>query len=189
MRGQADRKCLSSHFFSNTKTRTMKKLYLLFLLALIPVLASAQNLKFGYFSYSQVLQSMPDKAIADKNLADLRAKYDAETKRVENEFNAKYEQCLEGQRDFAPTILQKRQAELQELMKKNIAFKAEAQRLLKQAEKDAYAPLRQKILSAVQRIGKERQLAFVINTDRDACPYTDPGLGEDITLLIKDALK
>ena len=85
--------------------------------------------------------------------------------------------------------MQKRQAELQELMKKNIAFKAEAQRLLKQAEKDAYAPLRQKILSAVQRIGKERQLAFVINTDRDACPYTDPGLGEDITLLIKDALK
>ena len=167
----------------------MKKLYLLFVLALLPLLASAQNVKFGYFSYDEILNSMPDKAIVEKNLADLRAKYDAETKRVENEFNAKYEQFLEGQRDFAPTILQKRQAELQELMKKNIAFKAEAQRLLKQAEKDAYAPLRTKILAAVQRIGKERQLAFVINTDHDACPYTDPGMGEDINLLVKDALK
>ena len=167
----------------------MKKLYLLFVLALLPLLASAQNVKFGYFSYTEILNSMPDKAIVEKNLADLRAKYDAETKRVENEFNAKYEQFLEGQRDFAPTILQKRQAELQELMKKNIAFKAEAQRLLKQAEKDAYAPLRTKILAAVQRIGKERQLAFVINTDHDACPYTDPGMGEDINLLVKDALK
>lgn len=167
----------------------MKKLYLLFVLALLPLLASAQNVKFGYFSYTEILNSMPDKAIVEKNLADLRAKYDAETKRVENEFNAKYEQFLEGQRDFAPTILQKRQAELQELMKKNIAFKAEAQRLLKQAEKDAYAPLRAKILAAVQRIGKERQLAFVINTDHDACPYTDPGMGEDINLLVKDALK
>lgn len=167
----------------------MKKLYLLFLLAVMPLLASAQNVKFGYFSYAEVLASMPDKAIVEKNLAELRAKYDAETKRVENEFNAKYEQFLEGQRDFAPTILQKRQAELQELMKKNIAFKAEAQRLLKQAEKDAYAPLRAKILAAVQRIGKERQLAFVINTDHDACPYTDPGMGEDINLLVKDALK
>ena len=167
----------------------MKKLYLLFLLAVMPLLTSAQSVKFGYFSYAEVLASMPDKAIVEKNLADLRAKYDAETKRVENEFNAKYEQFLEGQRDFAPTILQKRQAELQELMKKNIAFKAEAQRLLKQAEKDAYAPLRAKILAAVQRIGKERQLAFVINTDHDACPYTDPGMGEDINLLVKDALK
>ena len=96
----------------------MKKLYLLFLLAVMPLLASAQNVKFGYFSYAEVLASMPDKAIVEKNLAELRAKYDAETKRVENEFNAKYEQFLEGQRDFAPTILQKRQAELQELMKK-----------------------------------------------------------------------
>ena len=167
----------------------MKKLYLLFLLAVMPLLASAQNVKFGYFSYAEVLASMPDKAIVEKNLAELRAKYDAETKRVENEFNAKYEQFLEGQRDFAPTILQKRQAELQELMKNNISFKAEAQRLLKHAEKYAYATLLAKILAAVQRIGKERQLAFVINTDHDACPYTDPGMGEDINLLVKDALK
>ncbi len=167
----------------------MKKLCLLFLMATLPLLASAQEIKFGYFSYAEVLASMSDKAIVEKNLSDLRSKYEAETKRVENEFNDKYEQFLEGQRDFAPTILQKRQAELQELMKKNIAFKAEALRLLKQAEKDAYAPLRQKILAAVQRIGKERQLAFVLNTDHDACPYTAPGMGEDLNLLIKDALK
>ncbi len=167
----------------------MKKLCLLFLLAVLPLLASAQEIKFGYFSYAEVLASMSDKTIVEKNLSDLRSKYEAETKRVEDEFNTKYEQFLEGQRDFAPTILQKRQAELQELMKKNIAFKAEAQRLLKQAEEDAYAPLRQKILAAVQRIGKERQLAFVLNTDHDACPYTAPGMGEDINLLVKDALK
>ncbi len=167
----------------------MKKLCLLFLLTVLPLLASAQEIKFGYFSYAEVLASMSDKTIVEKNLSDLRSKYEAETKRVEDEFNTKYEQFLEGQRDFAPTILQKRQAELQELMKKNIAFKAEAQRLLKQAEEDAYAPLRQKILAAVQRIGKERQLAFVLNTDHDACPYTAPGMGEDINLLVKDALK
>lgn len=167
----------------------MKKLCLLFLMATLPLLTSAQEIKFGYFSYAEILASMSDKAIVEKNLSDLRSKYEAETKRVENEFNDKYEQFLEGQRDFAPSILQKRQAELQELMKKNIAFKAEALRLLKQAEKDAYAPLRQKILAAVQRIGKERQLAFVLNTDHDACPYTAPGMGEDLNLLIKDALK
>lgn len=167
----------------------MRKLYLLLLLAVMPLLANAQNIKFGYFSYNEILQSMPDKAIVEKNLSDLRDKYAAEIKRVESEFNAKYEQFLEGQRDFAPSILQKRQAELQDIMKKNIAFKAEAERLLKQAENDAYAPLRQKILAAVKRIGKERQLAFVVNTDGDACPYADPGMGEDINLLIKDAVK
>ena len=85
---------------------------------------------------------MPEYAIARTNLQDLRNKYDAETKRVEEEFNRKYEEFLEGQSDFAPTILQKRQTELQELLKKNVAFKAEIAKLLKQAEKEAYAPLR-----------------------------------------------
>ncbi len=72
------------------------------------------------------------------------AKYDEETKRVETEFNSKYEEFLDGQRSYAKTILEKRQAELRELMEKNIAFKAEAARLLKQAEDDAYAPLKGK---------------------------------------------
>ena len=57
----------------------------------------------------------------------------------------KGEEFLDGQRTYAKTILEKRQAELRELMEKNIAFKAEATRLLQQAENDAYAPLKAKI--------------------------------------------
>lgn len=72
---------------------------------------------------------MPGYAIAKHNMDELREKYDAETKRVETEFNAKYEEFLDGQRTYAKTILEKRQAELRELMEKNIAFKAEATRL------------------------------------------------------------
>ncbi len=77
---------------------------------------------------------MPGYAIAKHNMDELRAKYDEETKRVETEFNSKYEEFLDGQRSYAKTILEKRQAELRELMEKNIAFKAEAARLLNQAE-------------------------------------------------------
>ncbi len=93
---------------------------------------------------------MPGYAIAKHNMDELREKYDAETKRVETEFNSKYEEFLDGQRTYAKSILEKRQAELRELMEKNIAFKAEAARLLKQAEDDAYAPLKAKINEAAQ---------------------------------------
>lgn len=61
---------------------------------------------------------MPGYAIAKHNMDELREKYDAETKRVETEFNAKYEEFLDGQRTYAKTILEKRQAELRELMEK-----------------------------------------------------------------------
>ena len=123
----------------------MKKGIFLFLMLLLPIMASAQTaFKFGYLSFEEALKAMPDYAVVQRNMTDLRNKYAAEAKRSEDDFNAKYEQFLDGQRDFAPSILQKRQAELQELMEKNIAFKKESERLLKQAEVDAVGPLKAK---------------------------------------------
>ena len=67
--------------------------------------------KYGYFSYQQTLESMSGYAVAKRNYDELKAKYEAEMKRAEDEFNAKYEEFLDGQRDFAPAILRKRQAD------------------------------------------------------------------------------
>lgn len=180
----------------------MKQILLPLVFMLMPVAASAQqsahpqvsvpveqSLRFGYFSYKEVLHTMPGYAIAKHNMDDLRAKYDAETKRAEDEFNAKYEEFLDGQRSFAPSILEKRQAELRELMAKNVTFKAEAVRLLQQADADAYAPLKAQIDAAVQKVGKVKGLAFILNTDKGAFPYVNALCGEDVTLLIKENLK
>ena len=132
---------------------------------------------------------MPEYAVAQKNLEILRSKYDAETKRVEEEFNKDYEEFLDGQKDFAPSILKKRQNELRELMEKNIAFKEESIRLLKQAENDAYAPLKTKLNQVLQRIGKEKGYIFILNTDAQSVPYIDAYFGEDINTLVQTALK
>lgn len=156
---------------------------------LLPCMAMAQQLSFGYFSYDEAIKAMPEYALVQENLNDLRSKYDQEMKRVEDEFNRKYEDFLDGKSDFAPTILQKRQTELQELLKKNVAFKAEARRLLQQAEVEAFVPLREKLQRALDRIGKERGYAFILNTDGDACPYINPELGEDVSQLVREAVR
>jgi len=168
----------------------MKKFILFLFMLALPFAADAQGqqLRFGYFSYQEVFQSMPDYAIAKRNIDDLSVKYDAETKRTEDEFNKKYEDFLDGQRDFAPSIRNKRQAELVELMEKNVAFKEEAKRLMAQATADAYAPLKAKLKAALQKIGRDRGYAFIINTDNDAAPYVDSTMGEDISTMLKDAL-
>ena len=166
----------------------MKKFFLSLLMLAIPLLASAQT-RFGYFSYNAVLTSMADYQLAKRSVDDLRMKYDAEMKRAEQDFNAKYEEFLEVQRDLVPSILRKRQTELQEMMEKNIAFKNDAEQLLKQAETDAYAPVKRKLNEAVARVGREHGYAFVLNTDNDACPYVNPELGEDATEAIKDKIK
>lgn len=153
----------------------------------LPIMASAQ-IRFGYFSYETVLKQMPDYLLAQRSVDDLRLKYESEMKRAEQDFNAKYEEFLEVQRDLVPSILRKRQTELQEMMDKNIEFKKDAQRLLKQAETDAYVPVKKKLNEAVAKIAAEHGYAFVLNTDGDACPYVNPELGEDATELIKAAI-
>ena len=168
----------------------MKKLFLAFAFMAMTLTSSAQTpLKYGYFSFSEALKAMPAYAIAERDMASLRAKYEEEGKRVEDEFNKKYEQFLDGQRDFAPSILQKRQAELQEMMEKNVAFKNESKRLLAQADAESKAALKVRLRAIVARIGADRGYAFILNTDNDAVPYVNNAVGEDINALVKDAVK
>ena len=183
----------------------MKKNLLFLAFALFALSASAQQnpavgaqqattaaqpvLRFGYFSFEQVFHTMPGYAIAKHNMDELRGKYDEETKRVETEFNSKQEEFLDGQRSYAKSIFEKRQAELRELMEKNIAFKAEAARLLKKAEEEAYAPLKAKMNAALQQIGKENGFAFILNTDNNATPYLSAEMGVDITEALKEKIK
>lgn len=166
----------------------MKKLFLLIVLGVLSLTANAQT-RFGYFSFDNVLKSMPDYVMAQRSIDDLRQKYDAEMKRAEDEFNSKYEEFLDVQKDLVPAILRKRQAELQEMMQKNINFKNESQRLLKQAEADAFAPVKNKLYNALTKVGQAQGYAFILNTDGDACPYVNPEMGEDATELIKGALR
>ena len=112
----------------------MKRL-LLFLIAIIPIVASAQ-IQFGYLSYQQVLKEMPEYTQAMQELQTLKAKYDEEAARGETEFQRKFVDFLQGQKDFPQTIMQKRQAELQTLMDNGVAFRVQVQGLIAQAEKD-----------------------------------------------------
>ena len=144
---------------------------------------------FGYLSYDSVLHAMPAYASACRQMEALRAKYDAEARRVEDDFNKKYEEFLEGQRDFPATILQKRQSELQELLDRNIQFREESRRLLEAAEKDIFAPLHGRIRAALGAIGEERGYAFIINTDNNACPFISTVQGDNVGPVVSERLK
>ena len=162
----------------------MKKLILFFLLlATMPALAQSE-LKFGYLSYNAVMQAMPEYAAMQNSMAELRQKYEAEQKRVEDDFNKKYEEFLDGQKSFPKTILQKRQSELQEMLDKSVAFKKESQRLLKQAEEDAMAPVMVRLAETLDAIGKVRGYAFIVNIDEKVALWLNPSLGEDITATV-----
>ena len=70
-------------------------------------------------------------------------------------------------------------------MEKNQTFKDQAKQYLKNAEQDAYQPLREKLVAAIQRVGHARGLAFVLNTDNGALPFVNPEMGIDVLSAVK----
>lgn len=164
----------------------MKRLFLLFFV-LIPVIASAQ-IQFGYLSYQQVLEEMPEYAQAMQELQTLKAKYDEEAARGEAEFQKKFVDFLQGQKDFPQSIMQKRQAELQTLMDNGVAFRVQVQGLIAQAEKDLVAEVQKKLNRVLLEVGVEYGYGYILNTDDNACPYINPVVGVDVTELVRQKL-
>ena len=174
----------------------MKKTILFLLLTVVSLAVSAQDaqpkdsvaFKFGYLSYDSVMVAVPDYTELKTNMAQLREQYEAEQKRVENDFNKKYEEFLDGQASFPKTILQKRQSELQEMLDRNIEFKMQSQKMLSEAEANMMEVIKTTINMAVNIIAQERGYAFVLNTDKEAVTFINPALGEDITEAVKQLL-
>ncbi len=170
----------------------MKKIFFLLTLCVMGLTAHAQSdstvIKFGYLSYDSVMFAMPEYAEMQTNMAQLREQYAAEQKRVEDDFNKKYEDFLDGQASFPKTILQKRQSELQELLDKNIAFKKESTKLLDDVEAQMIAAMRTSIDVIVSTIAQERGYAFVLNSDKQAVTFINPAMGEELTEVVKQLL-
>lgn len=174
----------------------MKKTILFLLLTVVSLAVSAQDaqpkdsvaFKFGYLSYDSVMVAVPDYTELKTNMAQLREQYEAEQKRVENDFNKKYEEFLDGQASFPKTILQKRQSELQEMLDRNIEFKKQSQKMLSEAKANMMEVIKTTINMAVNIIAQERGYAFVLNTDKEAVTFINPALGEDITEAVKQLL-
>ena len=168
------------------------KRFLLVIFACIAMAAQAQDnapaLKFGYLSYDLAMKSMSEYATVQMRMDSLRSAFNAEMQRVEDEFNRKYEDFLDGQKDFPRTILLKRQTELQEMLQKNLVFKQQLQQELKDTEAQLMAPLRIHLNEAIATIAHEQGLALVINTDANACPFIEPAMGVDVHELVVSKL-
>lgn len=165
----------------------MFKKIIIMALCMLPLAASAQS-KFGYFNYDDMLKAMPEYTEAQNNLNMLKDNYESELKRSEDEFDKKYTEFLDGQKEFPKSILMKRQKELQNLMDQTLEFKKDVKEMLSKAEKNLMAPVKQKLDEAVAAVAQEKALDYVINTAGNNYPYVNPDTGVDLTEQLKQSL-
>lgn len=153
--------------------------------------AQPQVARFGFLSYNAIFEQMPEFAKAQESFAELKKKYEAEATRSEEEFQRKFAEFLHGQKDFPASIMQKRQAELQELMEKSTKFRRESRELLKKAQDELHKPMLDRLNEAIKAVGAEQGLMFILNTDGNTLPFINPERGVDVTdaILVKLGIK
>lgn len=160
------------------------------LLALFSLSAMAQSsVRFGYVNVDSLLHTLPAYASVQNQMKQLRAQYAAETQYNETAFRRQYAEYLQGQKQFTPNILAKRQADLQASLQKGIQFRQQADSLLAKAEADLLRPVRQNINAAIRAVGLEHGYEYIIDTSHSTYPFIHPTVGEDATPYIKEKLQ
>lgn len=174
---------------------------LLVAMLLCPLSLSAQTeeeaqqprlqIRIGYLSNDAVIKQMPQYADAQKGMASLKEQYEAEAKRSEEEFQRRFTEFLDGQKDFPKTILEKRQNELQSMLETNAAFRVKVQGLLADAENDMMTDIKALLHDAIQSVAQEEGYDIILNTDGEGVSYVTAGMATDITdkVLIKLGIK
>lgn len=169
----------------------MKQIYitLTLLFCLLSQGAAAQSdVKYGTLSYDALLRTMPEYGLMQSRLSSLQAAYKSEVRYNEQVFETMFADYLSGQADFAPAIREKRQRDLQEALEKSLAFRSEADSLLRAAEDEMLQPIRAKLDSAINEVGAERGYEYIINTDTGAFPFVHNSVAEDAMPYVRQRL-
>ena len=153
----------------------------------LPQRAEAQA-RYGFLHYDSLLQAMPEYTQAVDGLMGLKAQYEAEAEYNELNFKRLFAEFLQGQKDFPQNIMLKRQRDLQNAMERSIAYRHEADSILREAELELMRPVREKLDEAIVAVGRERGYDFIVNLDSGAYPFLREERSEDAAPYVKEKL-
>ena len=163
--------------------KTSRTLFLIVLLS-VTTLLSAQEGMFGYIDFNGTLKLMPEYMEAQIILLKTQSDYREEIERSKQEFERQYIDFMLEQDYLSPSIVAKRQKELQLLMDNNAEFRDKVQSELETKRNELLLPLKNKLMKAVSEISKEQDLDYVIDTGKGAYLFINPDKGVDISEVV-----
>ena len=166
----------------------IKKLLFAVMLSL-PICISAQALKFGTVNSAEIFNVMPDKATAEATLKAASEKYDAEFKRLQEDFQKDYDEYAKLEKDTTTpaAIKERHQKELQDKYTKIQNFQQTAAQDLQKQQEQLLAPIQTKLQQAIQAVGAENGFTYIFDLSVPSIAYSGNG-SQDVTPLVKAKL-
>ena len=164
----------------------MKKIILIAAMAIVSVAATAQNLKFGYVNYTELVQLVPEMdAVREQLEAQEKETYET-LGAMYQEYQTKAEQYQQKQATWTPAIRDSKMKELQEIEARFQENQQIFQQELQQMQQMLQAPVMEKVQNTVAELAKSQGLAFVF--EETQMLYIDPAQGVNLTIEARKAL-
>ena len=157
----------------------MKRIIIIAAMAVISLAASAQDFKFGYVNYTELVQLMPA-------MDSVRVQIEAQEKEtyetlgaMYEEYQTKAEQFQQKQATWTPAIRDSKMKELQEIEARFQENQQIFQQELQQMQQMLQAPVYEKAQKVVKELAQAKGLAFVF--EETQMLYIDAAQGVNLT--------
>lgn len=122
--------------------------------------------KTAHVDVSEIMGKMPAMLDAQKQLEKLSATYDTDYKTMVDEYQARIKKYDSESTTVSDKINEERTKEIQDMQKRIVDFRDNAQKELQKKEQDLTKPLIDKVKASIQKVGKAKGYQYVMNKDQ-----------------------
>jgi outer membrane protein len=119
--------------------------------------------KTAHVDVSEIMSKMPAMLDAQNQLQKLSGTYDAEYKKMIDEYQVKIKKYEAEAATATEAVNTERSKEVQDMQKRIGDYRDNAQKELQQKESDIVKPLMEKVRASIQKIGKAKGFQYVLD--------------------------
>ena len=160
----------------------MKKIIMIAAMAVMSVAAMAQDFKFGYVDFNEVIMLMPEMDEARATIEENQKTNEEILMTMYKEYETKMQQYQQNNATWTPAVREMKEKELMQL-EQNLQ---QNQQVLQQELQQLQAPIYKKAQDTVNELAKAKGLALVF--EKNSLLYLDPAQGVDLTPEARTAL-
>ena len=128
--------------------------------------ANAQGpAKTAHVDVSEIVAKMPAMLDAQKQLEKLSGTYDTEYKTMVDEYQNKLKKYEQEAPTVTDAVNETRSKEVQDMQKRIVDYRDNAQKELQQKESDIVKPIMDKVKASIQKVGKAKGFQYVLNSE------------------------
>ena len=157
----------------------MKRILMIAAVALMSVAASAQELKWAYVDFNEIVMLMPEMDEARATMEENQKTNEEILVAMYEEYQTKMQQYQQKAETWTPAIRESKEREIMEIQARFEQTQQSLQQEIQQLQQSLQAPIYEKAQNTVNDLAKAKGVAFVF--EKSSLLYVDPAQGIDLT--------